>query len=150
MMKNIEEYKNEIKKKIALSIMLCIIAMVTVILANFYLKPLFPSKQDITDYIVGFFTGVEIVTVGLLGYYIKIYSNEKLLKKHLLKENDEREILIRMKSGINIIPLMSMIIVIASFVVAYISYEAFVTMMVISFVQILCSWVLKIYWQKKI
>ena len=55
-----------------------------------------------------------------------------------------------MKSGVNIIPLMSMIIVIASFVVAYISYEAFVTMMVISFAQILCSWVLNIYWQKKI
>ena len=150
MMKNIEEYKNEIKKKIALLIILCIVAMITVILANFYLKPLFPSKQDVTDYIVGFFTGVEIVTVGLLGYYIKIYSNEKLLKKYVLKENDEREILIRMKSRINIIPLMSMIIVIASFVVAYISYEAFVTMMVISFAQILCSWVLKIYWQKKI
>lgn len=150
MMKNIEEYKNEIKKKIALLIILCIVAMITVILANFYLKPLFPSKQDVTDYIVGFFTGVEIVTVGLLGYYIKIYSNEKLLKKYVLKENGEREILIRMKSRINIIPLMSMIIVIASFVVAYISYEAFVTMMVISFAQILCSWVLKIYWQKKI
>lgn len=57
MMKNIEEYKNEIKKRIALSIILCIVAMVTVIFVNFYLKPLFPSKQNVTDYIVGFFYG---------------------------------------------------------------------------------------------
>ena len=50
------------------------------------------------------------------------------------KETDERMILIKMKSGANIIPIFSMVIVIVALIVAYVSYEAFLALMIVAFV----------------
>ena len=81
---------------------------------------------------------------------VNVYRNEEALKKYFLKETDEREIFIRMKSGAVIVPILSMIIVVLSFIVAYFSYEAFFTMEIIALVQIIVSFAIKSYWHKKI
>lgn len=66
------------------------------------------------------------------------------------KETDEREILISMKSGSKIIPIFSMIIVISSMIVGFISYPAFLALNIVAFAQIILSKILKIYLSKKI
>ena len=103
-----------------------------------------------TDYVVGFFTGLELVSVFYMAMLIRAYRNRDILEKMYTKETDERMILIKMKSGANIIPIFSMVIVIVSLIVAYVSYEAFLALMIVAFVQIILSKTLKIYWSKKI
>lgn len=80
----------------------------------------------------------------------RAYRNRDILEKMYTKETDERMILIRMKSGSNIIPIFSMVIVIVSLAVAYVSYEAFLALIIVAFVQLIFSKLLKVYWSKKI
>ena len=149
-MKNLENYKNEIRNRISLLVILCILALFAMLVGNFYLKGQFPGKEYITDYVVGFFTGLEIVSLVFMGMLISAYRNDSKLLKMYTKETDEREMLIKLKSGANIVPVFSMLIVIASLIVAYVSYEAFLAMLAVAFVQIIVSFVLKIYWSRKI
>ena len=149
-MNKLEKYKKEIGFRINILFLLCILALLAVVIGNFYLKNTFPLKEDMTDYVVGFFIGIELVSVFYMSMFMKAYRNRDILEKMYTKETDEREILIKMKSGENIIPIFSMIIVIVSLIVAYVSYEAFLALMIVAIVQIIFSKLLKIYWSKKI
>lgn len=149
-MNKLEKYKKEIGFRISILVILCIVALLAVIYGNYYLKYKFPLKEDVTDYVVGFFTGLELVSVFYMAMLIRAYRNRDILEKMYTKETDERMILIKMKSGADIIPIFSMVIVIVSLIVAYVSYEAFLALMIVAFVQIIFSKILKIYWSKKI
>ena len=149
-MNKLEKYKKEIGFRISILLLLCILALLAVVIGNFYLKYTFPLKEDMTDYVVGFFIGLELVSVFYMSMFMKAYRNRDILEKMYTKETDEREIVIKMKSGENIIPIFSMIIVIVSLIVAYISYEAFLALMIVAIVQIIFSKLLKLYWSKKI
>ena len=149
-MNKLEKYKKEIGFRINILVLLCMVALLTVIIGNFYLKYKFPLKEDVTDYVVGFFIGLELVSVFYMSMLSRAYRNRDVLEKMYTKETDERMILIKMKSGSNIIPIFSMVIVIVSLIVAYISYEAFLALIIVAFVQILFSKLLKVYWSKKI
>ena len=149
-MNKLENYKKEIGFRISFLVLLCIVALLAVIIGNFYLKNKFPLKEDVTDYVIGFFTGLELVSVFYMSMLARAYRNRDILEKMYTKETDERVILIKMKSGVNIIPIFSMVIVIVSLIVAYVSYEAFLALMIVAFVQMIFSKILKIYWSKKI
>lgn len=149
-MNKLEKYKKEIGFRINILLLLCILALLAVVIGNFYLKYKFPLKEDMTDYVVGFFIGIELTCVFYMSMFIKAYRNRDILEKMYTKETDERVILIKMKSGENIIPIFSMVIVIVSLIVAYVSYEAFLALMIVAIVQIIFSKLLKIYWSKKI
>lgn len=149
-MNKLENYKKEIGFRISFLVLLCIVALLAVIIGNFYLKNKFPLKEDVTDYVIGFFTGLELVSVFYMSMLARAYRNRDILEKMYTKETDERVILIKMKSGANIIPIFSMFIVIVSLIVAYVSYEAFLALMIVAFVQMIFSKILKIYWSKKI
>ena len=149
-MNKLENYKKEIGFRISFLVLLCIVALLAVIIGNFYLKNKFPLKEDVTDYVIRFFIGLELVSVFYMSMLARAYRNRDILEKMYTKETDERVILIKMKSGANIIPIFSMVIVIVSLIVAYVSYEAFLALMIVAFVQMIFSKILKIYWSKKI
>lgn len=149
-MKGLEDYKKELANRIRVHVILCVVALLAILFGNFYLKERFPLTQDATNYVLGSFTGLEIVNLFYISTLIRAYKNEAALKDMHTKEPDEREILIRMKSGAQIVPLLSMLIVIISLIVAYLSYEAFIALMAVAFAQMLISQILKTYWSKKI
>ena len=149
-MDKLENYKKEIKFRIDVLVVLCIVALLAVVVGNFYLIDKFPLKHNVTDMVVGFFTGLELVSLFYMRKLIRAYRNKDILKKMFIKETDERMILINMRSGANIIPILSMVIVVASLVVAYVNYDAFVALMIVAFVQMVVSKLLKRYWSKKI
>lgn len=149
-MNKLENYKKEIGFRISILVLLCIVALLAVIIGNFYLKYKFPLKEDVTDYVIGFFIGLELVSVFYMGMLVRAYRNRDILEKMYTKESDERMVLIQMKSGANIIPIFSMVIVIVSLIVAYVSYESFLALMIVAFVQIIFSQILKIYWSRMI
>ena len=69
-MNKLENYKAEIGKRITLLVGLCVLALVAMLFGNFYLKSRIPLKENATDYVVGFFTGLETfvcsISVNLL------------------------------------------------------------------------------------
>lgn len=149
-MKNLEKFKRELKNRVALMVVLMVLALLAAIFSIFYLRPKFPTKDVLNGFTFGFFIGIENFCIMYMVRIGKALQNESELKKLYTEENDEREVLIRLKSGSNIVPLISSLIFIAAIPVGYISTDAFIAMGLIATIQIIISAALKHYWTKKI
>ncbi|MDU2544620.1 MAG: hypothetical protein E7D13_00685 [Finegoldia magna] len=149
-MKNLQNYRKEIARRISLLVVFCVIALLAIVLGAVFLKDISPSKADTTDYVLGFFTGIELVCLFYMGCLIRAYRDEKYLKEMYTKETDEREILIRMKSGKDIVPILSLVIAVIACVMSYINFEVFIALTAVAIAQIIITLILKIYWSKKL
>lgn len=149
-MKNLQNYRKEIARRISLLVVFCITALLAIVLGAVFLKDISPSKADTTDYVLGFFTGIELVCIFYMGCLIRAYRDEKYLKEMYTKETDEREILIRMKSGKEIVPILSFVIAVIACVMSYVNYEVFIALTAVAIAQIIITVILKIYWSKKL
>lgn len=149
-MKNLQNYRKEIARRISLLVVFCITALIAIILGAVFLKDISPSNADTTDYVLGFFTGIELVCIFYMGCLIRAYRDEKYLKEMYTKETDEREILIRMKSGKDIVPILSFVIAVIACVMSYVNYEVFIALTAVAIAQIIITVILKIYWSKKL
>lgn len=149
-MKNLQNYRKEIARRISLLVLFCVIALLAIVLGAAFLKDISLEATDRTDYVLGFFTGIELVCVFYMGCLIRAYRDEKYLKEMYTKETDEREILIRMKSGKNIVPILSLVIAVIACVMSYVNYEVFIALTAVAIAQIIITLILKIYWSKKL
>ncbi|MDU7385391.1 MAG: hypothetical protein E7L13_06075 [Finegoldia magna] len=149
-MKNLQNYRKEIARRISLLVVFCVTALLAIVLGAVFLKDISPSKADTTDYVLGFFTGIELVCLFYMGCLIRAYRDEKYLNEMYTKETDEREILIRMKSGTNIVPILSFVIAVIACVMSYVNYEVFIALTAVAIAQIIITVILKIYWSKKL
>lgn len=149
-MKNLQNYRKEIARRISLLVVFCVIALLAVVLGAAFLKDISLGTTDRTDYVLGFFTGIELVCVFYMGCLIRAYRDEKYLKEMYTKETDERERLIRMKSGKDIVPILSLVIAVIACVMSYVNYEVFIALTAVSIAQIIITLILKIYWSKKL
>lgn len=149
-MKNLQNYRKEIARRISLLVVFCITALLAIVLGAIFLKDISPSNADTTDYVLGFFTGIELVCIFYMGCLIRAYRDEKYLKEMYTKETDEREILIRMKSGKDIVPILSFVIAVIACVMSYVNYEVFIALTAVAIAQIIITVILKIYWSKKL
>ena len=149
-MKNLQNYRKEIARRISLLVVFCVTALLAIVIGAVFLKDISPSKADTTDYVLGFFTGIELVCIFYMGCLIRAYRDEKYLKEMYTKETDEREILIRMKSGKDIVPILSFVIAVIACVMSYVNYEVFIALTAVAIAQIIITVILKIYWSKKL
>lgn len=149
-MKNLQNYRKEVARRISLLVVFCITALLAIVLGAVFLKDISPSKADTTDYVLGFFTGIELVCLFYMGCLIRAYRDEKYLKEMYTKETDEREILIRMKSGKDIVPILSFVIAVIACVMSYVNYEVFIALTAVAIAQIIITLILKIYWSQKL
>lgn len=149
-MKNLQNYRKEIARRISLLVVFCVIALLAIVLGAAFLKDISLETTDRTDYVLGFFTGIELVCVFYMGCLIRAYRDEKYLKEMYTKETDEREILIRMKSGKGIVPILSLVIAVIACVMSYVNYEVFIALTAVAIAQIIITLILKIYWIKKL
>ena len=149
-MKNLQNYRKEIARRISLLVVFCVTALLAIVIGAVFLKDISPSKADTTDYVLGFFTGIELVCLFYMGCLIRAYRDEKYLKEMYTKETDEREILIRMKSGKDIVPILSFVIAVIACVMSYVNYEVFIALTAVAIAQIIITVILKIYWSKKL
>lgn len=149
-MKNLQNYRKEIARRISLLVVFCVTALVAIVLGAVYLKDISPETSNTTDYVLGFFTGIELVCVFYMGCLIRAYRDEKYLKEMYTKETDEREILIRMKSGKEIVPILSLVIAVIACVMSYVNYQVFIALTAVAIAQIIITLILKIYWSKKL
>ena len=149
-MKNLQNYRKEIARRISFLVVFCVTALLAIVLGAVFLKDISPSKADTTDYLLGLFTGIELVCLFYMGCLIRAYRDEKYLKEMYTKETDEREILIRMKSGKDIVPILSFVIAVIACVMSYVNYEVFIALTAVAIAQIIITVILKIYWSKKL
>ena len=83
-MNKLEKYKKEIGFRISILVLLCMVALLAVIIGNFYLKYKFPLKEDVTYYVAVFFIGLELVSVFYMSMLGRAYRNRDILELSLI------------------------------------------------------------------
>lgn len=147
---NFSEYQKIVRLRLKGLDCLIGLTLLIMILDHYYLKSLDLVNQTTTDFVSGFIVGLLLV---LAVYTIRLrnkYKNTTELEKFYIKEHDEREILIRMKSGSNVIRFLSLILLVISIPIGYINETIFFTIVAVIFFNLLISFLLKLYWSKKL
>lgn len=144
---NLEKYRREIKNRVSVYQALIAVALVFVIIGNVLLKDRGQMVESVRGFATGLFIGIELVCVFQLGKLWKMLKDEEVLKEVYIREHDEREALIQMKSGLHVIPILSFIILICAILVGFFNDTVFYTLVVVGIGQILIAFALKIYWK---
>lgn len=144
---NLEKYRREIKNRVSVYQALIAVALVFVIIGNVLLKDRGQMVETVRGFATGLFIGIELVCVFQLGKLWKMLKDEEVLKEVYIREHDEREALIQMKSGLHVIPVLSFIILICAILVGFFNDTVFYTLVVVGIGQILIAFALKIYWK---
>ena len=144
---NLEKYRREIKNRVSVYQAFIAVALVFVIIGNVLLKDRGQTLESVRGFATGLFIGIELVYVFQLGKLWKMLNDEDVLKEVYIREHDEREALIRMKSGLHVIPILSFIILICAILVGFFNDTIFYTLVVVGIAQILIALALKIYWK---
>lgn len=144
---NLEKYRREIKNRVSVYQALIAVALVFVIIGNVLLRDRGQMVESVRGFATGLFIGIELVCVFQLGKLWKMLKDEEVLKEVYIREHDEREALIQMKSGLHVIPVLSFIILICAILVGFFNDTVFYTLVVVGIGQILIAFALKIYWK---
>ena len=143
MRKNIEAREKRTNKLLA-----CTVAFLCVSING--IIPVELGNQNHNDFVFGFqcglLTTLLFVLFSSLLKYRKALKDDKLLKQLYYKENDERMCYIHQQVGKSSLQVTMLILVIATVIVGYFNFTAFLTMLAVILLQGLIQIALKWYY----
>lgn len=145
---NLEKYREDLIKKEKIYQAFIGLAMAFLGSGRFLLK----GNPIVNDSSLGFLTGL-ILGINLICLYLicktkKALQDKKLLKEMYIKEYDERERFIKLKSASSIISILAVGIFIVSILASYINIIVFYTLAITGGFLLLVGLGLKFYWRK--
>lgn len=147
---NLEKYREDLIKKEKIYKALICFAMAFLGLGRCLLK----EKLMINDSAFGFFTGlilgVELICLYMIFKSKKALKDEKVLRDMYIKEYDERENFIKLKSASSLISILAVGIFIVSIIGSYINIIVFYTLAITGGFLLLVGLVLKFYWRRMV
>lgn len=148
-MNELEQYRNELKKRQALTLIFVILGLAFSALGNVFLRANVAGTPIVNIITVA---GIifELICVGYMGVNLGKMRNDEILQAAYIRENDEREAAIRMKSGRLVITVLSMVLVGASLIVGAFSITAFITLQSAAAFQLIATFALTGYWSHKL
>jgi hypothetical protein len=141
-------YKKTIKKRILLLTVPIILAVSLGVYDVFW-----ASEQIKATSIYGFQVGI-IISIGLLATILVIHYRVLLKDKGKLllqfnRENDERIKAIKAKAGIPMLPITSILIIIAGVIAGYFDTLVFITLIAAAVFQMTICGIVKVIYMKK-
>ncbi|STY85338.1 hypothetical protein [Mobiluncus mulieris] len=148
-MNELEQYRNELKKRQALALIFVILGLAFSALGNVFLRANVAGTPIFNIITVA---GIifELICVGYMGVNLGKMRNDEILQAAYIRENDEREAAIRMKSGRPVITVLSMVLVGASLIVDAFSITAFIALQSAAAFQLIAAFALTGYWSHKL
>ena len=148
-MNELEQYRNELKKRQTLALIFVILGLAFSALGNIFLRANVPGTP-IANIITVAGIIFELICVGYMGVNLGKMRNDEILQATYIHENDEREATIRLKSGRPVITVLSMVLVGASLIVGAFNITAFITLQSVAAFQLIAAFALTGYWSHKL
>lgn len=146
----LDQYKKELQNRSAVYQIYIILAFLFVMFGNMLLRGKFQDQDASLGFATGLAAGLEIILIFRLFKIKNALKDEKILKESYIKEKDEREETIRLKSGYPTVLILSIGIFIAAILAGFFSKTVFYTLVTVGFCQVLVVLALKIYRKNKI
>ncbi|WP_276862371.1 hypothetical protein [Anaerococcus tetradius] len=147
---NLDTYSEELKSREKIYKFYISLAIIFIFIGEAFLKDKFAYNDFIFGFIYGLVIGMEIFCVGKVIKINKARDDYSLLRKMYIEENDERQILIRLKSGYPILTNLSLAIFLFAILAGFINKAVFVTLLSVGVFQLLVSKAIRLYWRRKI
>lgn len=145
---NLGKYRQDLIKKEKIYKAFIGFAMAFLGLGRFLLKET-PVFNDLSSgFLTGLILGMNLICLYLIFNTNKALKDERLLKEMYIREYDERENFIKLKSASYIISILALGIFIVSIFASYINIIVFYTLVFTGVFILLVGLVLKIYWRK--
>lgn len=147
---NLDTYSEELKSREKIYKFYISLAIIFIFIGERLLKDKFAYNDFIFGFVYGLVIGMEIFCVGKVIKINKARDDYSLLRQMYIEENDERQILIRLKSGYPILTNLSLAIFLFSILAGFINKAVFVTLLSVGVFQLLVSKAIRLYWRRKI
>lgn len=143
-----KEYKKTIKARILLLnipvIFAAIFGAYNVFLTGHEFK-----ETAVYGFQAGIITSLGLCSIIIVIRYRQLLNDEKKLLLHYNRENDERIKAIKAKAGIPMLPLVSIIIIIAGVIAGYYDTLIFMTLIAVATFQMTICAIVKVIYMKK-
>ena len=147
---NLDTYSGQLKSREKIYKLYIGLALIFIFIGERLVKDKFAYNDFIFGFIYGLVIGMEIFCVGKVIKINKARDDYSLLRKMYIEENDERQILIRLKSGYPILVNLSLAIFLFAILAGFINKAVFVTLLSVGVFQLVVSKAIKLYWTRKI
>lgn len=147
---NLEKYRGELIKKEKIYKAFIGLAMAFLGSGRFLLKGNLVVNDSVLGFLTGLILGINLICLHLIFTIKKALQDEKVLKHMYIREYDERENFIKLKSASSIISILAVGIFIVSILASYINIVVFYTLAITGGFLLLVGLVLKFYWRKMV
>lgn len=147
---NLEKYREGLIKKKRIYQAFIGFAMAFLGLGRFLLKENLVVNDSSLGFLTGLILGINLICLYLIFKTKKALQDKKLLKEMYIKEYDERERFIKLKSASSIISILAVGIFIVSILASYINIVVFYTLAITGGFLLLVGLGLKIYWRRMV
>ncbi|MDO5027125.1 MAG: hypothetical protein Q4E50_04775 [Tissierellia bacterium] len=146
----LKNYRKDLENRASLYVVFIGLALVFLLLGELLLKDLIKEDSKALTYVVVFAIVIELINLYQLGKIWKALKDENVLTEMYIKESDEREQLINLKSGYPVVTRLSMILITAAILLGFFDDKVFFTLILVAILQALIAFTLKLYWKKRI
>ncbi|EEI83788.1 hypothetical protein [Anaerococcus tetradius] len=147
---NLDTYSEELKSREKIYKFYISLAIIFIFIGEAFLKDKFAYNDFIFGFVYGLLIGMELFCFGKVIKINKARDDYSLLRQMYIEENDERQILIRLKSGYPILTNLSLAIFLFAILAGFINKAVFVTLLSVGVFQLLVSKAIRLYWRRKI
>ena len=107
------------------------------------------KQLDVFEFQMGALMAICILSSFLVMKYGKIVNDDNKLRLQFNEENDERFRAIRMKAGIPMVPVLSVLTLTAGIIAGYFNVTVFYTLVIAAVCQVLISGAVKLLYMKR-
>lgn len=139
-----ENFKDSIRRRIRFGSLYCSMVLLVIGAMNIFEI----EETHGLDFVMGMLIGLEFLAIFFIFRYAFALKDEKKLKEMYIKENDEREKVLRQKSGGTIILILLATLIIALGISVFFNIIVFYTLYAVLMFMALTAVVVKLIYKK--
>lgn len=145
-----ETYIRKLKRRISLIRVWLLITVLFILNQqfNFIGIRLTPANHDVASFQLGLILGIEFLAVATMMRYIKALKGTTSIELLYNQEHDERQQLIRQKSGMPMLMITSTLLLVAGVIAGYFNATVFLTLVIAGILQLSTGALIKLFYMK--